>query len=495
MKPIGLVILLGFSGCISIHHLTPRPLVEPALPQAFEGADGHAERREDWWVVYGDETLDRLVRRGLARNLTLQAMAAQVEQLGALAAVAGAARFPSLRAQINGSGVPVRPINLGIALPGMPTETQTQVQLQAQLDVSYEADLFARVRHGAAAARLDADALRRDRQALELGMVGQIVNLYHVAVEGRALQQLLEQHLKVQQEQLSNLHRRHGANMASLLDLRQHEQLIATTKARLPLIQHQVRRADQGLALVLGQPSGASLTGSLAQLPDPGKLPAAGVPGALLLARPDVAAAYDRLRAADHRVGAALARRWPTLRLGGSAGVGAVGKGEDNKAWRDALSDDLGVMTDELGDHSAWTVNGGFAVPLFQGGAIVGGVRAARAGLRAAVARYQQTALTAVDEVQGAFGAVRAQRLYLDRLAEQRVAVGASHAAAQRRYRAGLIDYQVVLQTGLGVLAVDQALLAARRRLLSLHLTAVRSLGTPLPVGGSGPLKRSNDER
>jgi NodT family efflux transporter outer membrane factor (OMF) lipoprotein len=474
--------LLALSNaCASLHPLTPLALVQPPLPEVFDVATEAPVVAADWWTRYGDETLDRLVRRGLARNLTLAAIAAQVEQLSALAAIAGAAQYPALNLQLNGSGMPMRAPNLGFEVPGVASETQTQVQLQAQINLSYEADLFSRVRHGAAAARLDAAALRRDRRALELRLVGQIVTLYHVAVEGRALQRLLGEHLEVQQQQLANLRRRHGANMASLLDLRQQEQLIATTKARLPLIAHQIRRADQGLALVLGQPFGAPLTGALDALPDPGVLPAAGVPAALLLARPDVAAAYDRVRAADHRIGAALARRWPTLRLGGSAGFGAVGSGVDNKAWRDALSDDLGAIGDAFGDHTAWTVNGGFGLPLFQGGSLTGGVRAARAGLSAAVARYQQAALQAVDEVQGAFDAVRAQRLYLVRLAEQRAAVVASNQAALRRYRAGLIDYQVVLQSGLGVLAVDQTLLAARRRLLGLHLSAVRALAAPLP--------------
>ena len=158
-----------------------------------------------------------------------------------------------------------------------------------------------------------------------------------------------------------------------------------------------------------------------------------------------------------------------------------------NTVAAETVSESLGnafdTVAEDPADNLAWQLSVQLLQPIVQGGAVSGQIEAARAARQAALERYRKAVLTAFDEVVRAIGE-RAQRTYLKRLMDQR-AVGASLEAATDRYRAGLTEYRVLLQTQVALLRVDQALIRARRQVWSQRIRLLRAAAGSLENGSS----------
>jgi NodT family efflux transporter outer membrane factor (OMF) lipoprotein len=439
-----------------------------------------------WWSILPEPALDQLIVRAQANSPDLKAMAANLRQAQAMARVAGAARVPSLSLGVSGAGQPYTPFALPV--PGFDPDPDTEVQttLQAQFNLAYEADLFGRVRASALASQLDAGAAAHDLDAMRLVHAAQIVELVLTVLEGREQLALLKTNEGLLRQRLSAVQERYRSGLSNLLEIRQQEELIATSIAQRPLLEEQVRSAGRKLALLSGQHAGKPLYPKGQVVPE---LPArwmGSIPASFVHRRPDVSSAFKRVHAADHRLAAAIAGRLPSLRFSAQTGLGVLGRSRAESPMGEAqtlgasLEEGLGELRDDPAGNLAWSLSAQLLQPIYQGGAVQARVGAAEAAREASVQRYIKTVLTAYEEVMGGHAGEEAQRLYLSRLSEQRAALLSSLEAARKRYTAGLTEYRVLLQTQLALLRADQALIRARRQVWSGRMRLLRAAAGPL---------------
>jgi NodT family efflux transporter outer membrane factor (OMF) lipoprotein len=251
----------------------------------------------------------------------------------------------------------------------------------AALDAAWQLDVFGGARRGVEAADADLAAIVDDRQALALLLVGEIARSY-IELRGFEAQLLtVERNLAAQRETASLTEAQLRAGLASDLDVERARALVSVTAAGLPPLESARRASEHRLGVLLGAPP-ASLAGELAA---GGPIPTApdgvlvGLPADLLRRRPDLARAERELAAATARVGVAEAELYPKVAL-----LGTV------------------ALTSESWNHSAGIAGIGPSVvwPVFAAGRIRANVAAADARQEQALARYEQTALLAFEDVE-----------------------------------------------------------------------------------------------
>ena len=480
------------AGC-ALHPLTVRRAAAPELPvpQVIDTELGGAT----WWAVLPDEALEQMVADTLTNSPDLRAFEAVLRQAEAMAKVSGAARFPSLSFATSYAGQPYTPFVLPVAGVDQDPDTEVQATIQTQLNLAYEADLFGRVRAGAGAAQRDARAAALDLQAMRLMSTGQVLEMVLTVLEGREQLALLAKNEALLRRQRAFVVERYQAGLSNVLELRQQDELLATTVAQRPLLNEQIAAAGRRLAYLTGGTARDVRLPKGEALPNLPAVWGGELSAAFVHRRPDVASAFEKLHASDHRLAAALASRLPSLRFNGAAGFLFLGRSKaettvmGNTVAAETVSESLGnafdTVAEDPADNLAWQLSVQLLQPIVQGGAVSGQIEAARAAREAALERYRKAVLTAFDEVVSSHSGERAQRTYLKRLMDQRKAVGASLEAATDRYRAGLTEYRVLLQTQLALLRVDQALIRARRQVWSQRIRLLRAAAGSLGENGS----------
>ncbi|MCA9538765.1 MAG: TolC family protein, partial [Myxococcales bacterium] len=198
-------------------------------------------------------------------------------------------------------------------------------------------------------------------------------------------------------------------------------------------------------------------------LPDAPALPAVGLPSALLTRRPDLAAAQHRAAAADARIGAALADRFPRFTLGATVGLGGQSPADLVSQW-------------------LWSLTAGLAASLIDGGRRSAEVDVRRAEMDASLAALGESALTAVAEVEDALVGLDRARATLAAIDAERAAADALVDETQARYDAGLDDFLPVVTALRGAQQSARAVLGARHAVLSQQIQLYRALG-----GGYAP--------
>jgi outer membrane protein TolC len=226
-------------------------------------------------------------------------------------------------------------------------------------------------------------------------------------------------------------------------------------------VESAISLSQNRIAVLTGRVPGADIGGQRDALPELPPIPGTGLPGDLLVRRPDVRAARLRAEAADHRVAAAVADRLPSLRLSGSLGKQS------------------GDITEIFTVPTVWSVLGQLIAPLVDGGRRKAEVERNEAVVDERLADYGQALLSAIVEVDSAIVQENQQILYVAQLAEQVEVAGAALQDAQARYREGLSE-QGFLQV-LTALQTQQraelSLLSARRQLVSFRIQLCRALG------------------
>ncbi|HJL50495.1 MAG TPA: TolC family protein, partial [Polyangiaceae bacterium LLY-WYZ-15_(1-7)] len=464
--------LLAFAlGCLP-HGRVETPEPDYAMPDRFtppaEGVAATAPAPEEgddrWWLRYEDPTLHALVEQSLGANVSLRARWAALQQARALATQAAAARYPQVSAQ---GGVS---FNRSFSAIG----TSRSLQVSGSLPVSYEVDLFGRWRGQHEAAELDAEATRLDIETLALSTSAQVAEAWYSVVDARARQRILAEQLEVNERYLELTRLRFEQGLANALDVHQQRRQTQASRAQLELVDDEVALLVQQLAVLLGQPP-SELGGLEArdQFPPLGPTPATAVPATVVWARPDVRAAQQRVRAADWRVGSAIASRLPSIRLSVTPGYAWQRNELDSPAFPDR-----GAQT-----ANDWTFNAGatLTVPLFDGFAGRGQVEANEAALQAQVETLSQTVLNALLEVEGALVQERQQKRNVELLEEQVAIAEETLTSARDRYRSGLSDFLPVLTALVAQQGAQLNLQAAKRQLVSRRIQLHRALGGDWP--------------
>jgi multidrug efflux system outer membrane protein len=438
------VIAILLTGCAAGPNYK-RPAV--VTPPEFRGettpkADAASLADLKWFEVFQDEQLRQLLTAALQNNYDIREAAARVEEARALLGITRADQLPTVTTS-GGVTTQRTSANGAFTLPQNLNLTRTYGSVGSNL-LSYEVDLWGRLRNATAAARADMLASEENRKTIVTGVVSDVTSAYYDLLELDAELEIAKRTLASRESSLRLIESREKVGLASTLEVRQGQQLVQVAGESLPVIEQQIALTENRLRLLVGElPGPVARTQLLAQK----QLPAvpAGMPSALLERRPDIRAAEQTLVASNARIAVARAAYFPTISLTGLLGF---------------QSNQLGSLF--TGPNKAWQFAPQLTQPVFTGGRLRSNVQFARAQQDVAVVQYQRTIQTAFREVSDSLvqyetvGHVRSQQEALV-------------ATLQDRSRLSYVRYRGGVATLLDALDADRDLFDAELRLAQLR--------------------------
>lgn len=452
-KFISLAVVLVAGGC----SFTPeyqRPEAPVAADWPAKVGVGGTAITSDWRAFFPDPQLQGLIAAALEHNRDLRVAVARVEEARALAGIARAERFPALELAAQ-RAASLTPANLSAT--GSQLNTQ---RYDVNLAVaSFELDFWGRVKSLDDAGRANFLASDYARQAFRLSLIADVANAYLSLLESGERLDLALATTKSREETRTLVARRRDVGLAGDLDYLQADGAFQSARAETASLTRSRAAAENALRLLVGTTSSVAEGGRLAQ---PGLIAdvAVGLPSEVLLARPDVLAAEQKLIAANANIGAARAAFLPKIVL--TAALGTASKG-------------LSGLFDA--GSGAWSFSPALRLPLFDAGRNADNVDLATARKNIAVAEYEKTIQQAFREIADLLAA-RSQ------LAEQLQAQEANVTAqgqrlmiVEARYKAGVSSHLELLDAQREHFAAQQSALAVRRQLLSTAASFYKALG------------------
>jgi NodT family efflux transporter outer membrane factor (OMF) lipoprotein len=437
--------VLQMCGC-TVGPTYRRPTAE--VPQTYKELANWKEAQPNdqnlggnWWEMFQDPQLNALELQVNVSNQNLKAAEAQYTQARALVRYNRASYFPTLTAGADASRNKIsnnRP-------PSLTTNGRTYNDFQIPFQLSYEVDVWGRIRRTVESYREQAQASAADLATVNLSMHAQLALFYFQARVLDAEEQLLNSTVTQYEQALELIQNRYAGGIASDLEVQQATTQLETTRAQA--IDVGVARAqyEHAVAILIGKPPAEFSLAALPLTTPPPPIPA-GLPSELLERRPDIAAAERRMASANAQIGVAKAAYYPIISLGASGGF------------------ESGVITTLISGPSAlWSVGGSAIAPIFDAGRRRANVDLALAAYDQTVANYRETVLTGFQQVEDNLAALRI--LNNEAQVQERAVVAAQKylELANTRYTGGVTSY----------LEVTTAQSAA----LSDELTAVNILG------------------
>jgi NodT family efflux transporter outer membrane factor (OMF) lipoprotein len=409
-----------------------------------------------WWTAFADPGLDEIMAATFIDNLSLRMAWSRLEQMQAVARMAGAGRLPAADLVISGErqkyGEPV-------AAPYGPGN-ETADSVFAGLTVAYQVDLWQKVSNSRKAALYDLETSRLDVEATAFALSGAAGELWYGIASEQASLALLSEQLAVSEDFLRLVELRFANGLASAVEVFQQRLQVESIRNQIPATASRLAVNEHQLAVLLGREPRAALPRPVRELPALPPLPTTGAPVELLRARPDVRAAELQLVAADHRLAVAVADRYPSLSF--SASVGGQAESFSN-------------LLDQ------WFLNlaGSLLAPLFDGGLRAAEVERNRALVEERFTAWQAAVLGACSEVEDALatehGLLRTEEILATQLELAKLSLQRSRSL----YANGLSDY-------LSVLTSLQALQELERRQISTRQQALTNrIRLHLALGGS----------
>jgi multidrug efflux system outer membrane protein len=443
-----------------------RPAVQ--VPQTFRAPDPlpapQAESFADlkWWEVFKDANLQQLVKTALQQNYDLREAVARVEAARTNLGITQSDQFPQVG--VSGDLQFTRLSRDGaFALPRSFVGSQNRNWGEAFLNLlSFEVDIWGRLRRATEAARAALLSTEENRKAVVTTLVSDVATAYITLRELDYELEIAKRTLETRRGSLQLVQSRQGGGVATLLDLRQAEELVHTAAETIPVLQQQTEQTENQISLLLGEnPQRVIHQGQFDEDLFPPEVPT-GLPSALLERRPDIRAAEQNLIAANAEIGVARAAYFPRLSLSGILG---------------GQSSQLSSLFS--GPHSAWSFVPQVTQPIFTAGRIRSGVRLAEAQRDSALVQYQRTIQTSFTEVSNSLIAHQ-------RVRESRVEQEALVAAIEDRKRLAYARYIGGVDTQLNALDADRDLLRAELDLRQIKLNELLSVAQLYKALGGG---------
>lgn len=438
------------SGCAT---MPPPPLAAPVSARA--AAEAEKPFPAEWWTVFQDAELDRLMAQARSKNRDLEQALARIDEARAQAALAG------VEGALQVSGVLGAGRQRLSETVGNPQAPGPRSAFSTGLEASYEIDLWGRVRAKREAARKNLELTRLERDALELSLLGRVAQAWFEQRASVREETVIEQQLTAYRDSIALQRARADAGLSSDLELERIRVELASREGELAAVRLRGRQAAHQLALLCGvAPEALALPGT------PGTVHVPAVPDALAMslleARPDVAAARAGWDVARAQVEQARAAFYPQLRLTGSIGY-ETADSSSLLDWQSRLA----------------SIVAGLTAPLVDGGRLRGALEVERARLRAASAVYEQAVLTAYREVADAASAVDALRARRVAAEAGKTASARALALSRERYEGGFASYLDVVDSERAMLAAERSLvqLGAQSQMAAVDL--IRALGLP----------------
>jgi outer membrane protein, multidrug efflux system len=408
-----------------------------------------------WWEVFKDPVLQDLIRTALTNNYDLKRAVARVEQARQQVTVARAPLFP----QIGYGGDVGRGKNAMLNSPAT-LSGATASSAQININAVWEIDFWGRIRRLTEAARAQYLTTDEARRGVTITLVSDLATAYFTLLD-------LDQELAIQRAATNAyagsyriFDERRINGVASRLETDRAAAALANAAAAIPQLELQIATTENQVNVLLGRNPGPAPRGSLASLPPfPAEIPA-GLPSTLLQRRPDILASEQALIAANANVGASFASFFPQIGL-----TTFLGK----------VSPELSTFS--AGSANAWNVGATLAGPLFQGGQLRAQYRAAKAKFDEAKAAYEQTVLTAFQEVSSTL--ISRQKVAEARVYDEQAvkALTSSVDLATERYLNGKSSYYEVLQAQQELYPTQRAQVQARLNELISVVQLYRALG------------------
>ena len=409
----------------------------------------------NWWEIFGDGKLSELEAQALARNQDLKAAVARVDQSRATARVARSEFLPNLdfdpsftRQRYSPNQVP--------SFGNVTADT-----FSVPLDLSYEVDLWGRVRRSFESARADAQASLASYYGVMLTLQAEVAENYFGIRALDAEIATVNGTVELRKQQVQLVRSRFDGGVGSDLDVARAETELATTEAEAASLARRRAELENAIAILTGSNPSLFRLAADTNRWNP-RLPAipAGLPGELLERRPDVAEAERQLASANARIGVAKASFFPVLTLTGSGGY---------------VSADVDSLF--KWDSRTWSFGPSLSLPIFAGGRNRANYQRSKAAYQEAIAHYRQQVLVAFGEVENSLSGIH--HLANEAEAQQRAVSNAQRAAdlATDRYRSGIVSYLEVVDASREALQSERAdaQLMGQRLIASVQL--IKALG------------------
>jgi multidrug efflux system outer membrane protein len=409
----------------------------------------------NWWEIFADSKLNHLEQQGTAANQELKAAVARVDQARAVARVARGELLPTLSLDPSFTRERFSPNQVPSFGP------ITANRFSVPLDLSYEIDLWGRVRRGFESARAEATASLAALHNVLLTLQADIALNYFALRAVDAEISVVEGTIGLRNEQVALVRSRFEGGIGNDLDVARAETELASTEAEAAALAKRRAELENALAILVGEnPPGFRVARQTDKWdPAPPSVPP-GLPADLLERRPDVAEAERQLAAANARIGVAKASFFPVVRLTGSGGY-LSGEVENLFNW----------------ESRVWSVGPSISLPIFAGGRLRADYKRSQAAYDETIANYRQRILVAFAEVENSLAGV--QHLSTQAAAQNRALANARRAAelAGERFRAGIVSYLEVVDANRAVLQTERgsAQLAGQRLATSVQL--IKALG------------------
>lgn len=428
-----LLVGLAFASCAVGPKYRARTPGQMKVPDAWHAAlpeGAHAGELAAWWTTLGDPLLTALVDEALVNSPTMELARARLRESRAQRKVAAADLYPSVSAR-------------GSVSTSKTGDDDAMNGYQAGFDASWEPDIFGAKRRSLEASTAELQATAANLHDTQVSLAAEVATNY---VQVRSLQTRIanaNENLALQLETREIAGYRYQAGLVSGLDFDQARSSEAQTRAQIPALEASLAEARNRIAVLLGRAPGSADE----RLASPAPVPAVpgsvivGIPADVLRQRPDVRAAERALAAQTARLGAAVAAQFPSFSLSGSLGIDGV---------IDAALTGGASVVRSLAVSVAQTI--------FAGGRLRQQVKVQTAVQEQALATYESTVLTALEDVENALVSLARNRERYEHLKTADEAARSAALSARQRYQAGLVDYTSVVSTLQTLITVSDSL-------------------------------------
>jgi outer membrane protein, multidrug efflux system len=416
-----------FAGCMVGPDYRRPPVAQPASFKSQATSEEAPPIAPEWWRLYREPELDRLIAMANASNQTLQQAVAAVDQARALARIAASFLAPTITTNPTFTRERSSP-NRDSTFTGQPVGVATTVNdWLIPVDLTYEIDVWGRIRRGLESARAQAVASVDDAALVRLTVQTNVAQFYYALRLLDRQIEILTETVASYREQVRILSVQVTTGLTSPIVLSQADALLQSTVAQQRDVERARADEEHALAILCGQPAPSfSVAANPLRDVSPPEVPA-GLPASLLARRPDVAAAEQAVVASNAQIGVATAAFYPTFSLASFVGFESANL-NNLLNWQSRVA----------------SLIPGVTLPIFEGGRLKANLAATRAQYRQTVAAYVNQVLIAYGDVEDALTDLHA---YADEIVSLRSAVAASQEylrIALVQYRIGLVDYLTV---------------------------------------------------
>ncbi|MFB3788205.1 MAG: efflux transporter outer membrane subunit [bacterium] len=456
-------LLCCFSGCAMGPNYQRPPVSPPAsfrdAPEAVPGHESASLADLSWFELYQDAQLRELIQTALENNYDIRIAVARVLEARARVTETGSALFPQIDA---GAGA-ARQRSSENVYPYKDSPNRANLEsnyFQGGFNLSWELDIWGRIRRQTEAARAEWLAQEWAQRAVTISILAEVARAYLDLRELDLELEIAKRTLAARKRSLQLTQLRKQEGVATRLEVRQAETLVYSASARIPALEGQIRQTENTLSLLLARPPGDIPRGpALTGQPVPPEIPA-GLPSDLLERRPDIREMEEMLIAANAQIGVAKALYFPRLSLTGFVGL---------------ESQDL---EDFISSHSdTWSIAANALQPVFNAGRIRAMNLAAQARYTQMLAQYEKVIQTAFQEVSGALigfqktRELREQQELLVQSLQDRLRL------ANRRFLGGTDSYLQVLDAEKDLFDAELALAQVQRDELLYIVYLYKALG------------------